>query len=221
MGYTLRMILVLTPLEIENKSLRAHLGECTRESDHEGIRVRHFGKIALATGGHGKVQFALTTQLLSRELRPRLVVCAGAGGGLSKSVNPLDIVVGETTIEHDFNLRFMQRPLPQFSGDPASLDQLRTEDWSTPVHFGTIASGDEDILETARAEAIVELTQAIAVAWEGAGGARAAQFCRVPFLEIRVITDNADGQAVQDFKRNLQKAMQNLVPLINKLSASN
>jgi adenosylhomocysteine nucleosidase len=54
------------------------------------------------------------------------------------------------------------------------------------------------------------LTGAIAVAWEGAGGARACRFSGVPFLEIRGITDSAGHSAPTDFEENLIIALHNL-----------
>ena len=57
-------------------------------------------------------------------------------------------------------------------------------------------------------------TNALAVAWEGAGGARAARFSNVPFVEIRGVTDTADHDAPSDFKKNLETAMRNVATFI-------
>lgn len=58
------------------------------------------------------------------------------------------------------------------------------------------------------------LTGALAVAWEGAGGARACHFSGIPFVEIRGITDRADSDAASDFEANLGSAMGNVARLI-------
>jgi len=42
----------------------------------------------------------------------RAVTCAGAAGGLDPALKVGDVVVGVTTVEHDYTLRFIQRPLP-------------------------------------------------------------------------------------------------------------
>jgi len=218
--YITGMILVLTPLSFENDHLRPFLGAADGLSDHHGVRVHHFASgVACATGGHGKVQFALTTQMLIRELSPRLVVCAGAGGGISTGLNALDVVAGVQTVEHDFNLRFVKKPLPRFTGDGASLTKLReTSEWpGFRLHFGIVASGDEDIVDAVRAATVRASTEGLVVAWEGAGGARAAAFCKTPYLELRVITDMADGQAPQDFQRNVQAGMKNIAAVLHAL----
>jgi nucleoside phosphorylase len=57
------------------------------------------------------------------------------------------------------------------------------------------------------------------VAWEGAGGARAARFQKLPFLEIRAVTDMVGAAAtLADFERNLSPAMTNLAEVLRRLS---
>jgi len=67
-----------------------------------------------------------------------------------------------------------------------------------------------------RSHAIQQRTGAFAVAWEGAGGARACQFSQVPFVEIRGITDNANQRAAADFTKNLEAAQQNVATVITQ-----
>src|SRR4051794_23263151 len=99
-------VLILTPLAIEHAALSAALVAHGNpaEADHNGVKVIRMAglNLDLAVGGHGKVQFALTTQLLVQKFNPRLVICAGAAGRLDPVLSPLDVVVSEVTIEHDF-----------------------------------------------------------------------------------------------------------------------
>ncbi len=57
-------------------------------------------------------------------------------------------------------------------------------------------------------------TGALAMAWEGAGGARACQFSAMPFVEIRGVTDGANSRAAGDFRAHLATAMRNVATLI-------
>jgi adenosylhomocysteine nucleosidase len=82
------------------------------------------------------------------------------------------------------------------------------------VHFGGVASGDEDIIDVARGEELAKLTDCIAVAWEGAGGARACQFSEKRFVELRGITDTVNHTAAAEFDANLAIAMNNLAQVI-------
>ena len=115
------------------------------------------------------------------------------------------------------NNKFSERALPKFDGAQAAVTELRSVSHSTKafsVHFGPVASGDEDVVETERKRVLHKSTGALAVAWEGAGGARACAFNRIPFVEIRGVTDTADHNAASDFEENLEVAMRNLAILI-------
>ncbi len=172
----------------------------------------------LAPGGLGKAQFALQTQhLLDMRSDWDLIVCTGAAGALADEVPVGDVVVATTTVEHDYNNKFNERALPKFDGAGATIADLKSVSQSLDsfrVHFGPIASGDEDVVETERGKELHESTGALAVAWEGAGGARACAFSSIPFVEIRGVTDTANHTAAADFAENLELAMSNLATLI-------
>ena len=177
--------------------------------------------LLLTQGGHGKAQFAIQTQhLLDQIQNVSLVICAGAAGGISRSAAVGDIVVATATIEHDYTGRFSKRPLPSFDGSLEHLRMLQSFDYSKntfKIHFEKIASGDEDVIDPERAQELHDLTSAIAVAWEGAGGARASRFMKIPYLEIRGITDNADHDARNDFYKNLDLVMPRIASLVSVL----
>ena len=215
--------LIITPMQEE---LDFILQSCTKqgfqaESATIGrlpvIRLPDL-ELTLARGGLGKVQFAVQTQhLLDTCSDWNVIVCAGAAGALGDKVSVGDVVVATTTIEHDYNNKFNERALPKFDGARAAIADLKSVSHSTDtfsVHFGPIASGDEDVVETERKRMLHEFTGALAVAWEGAGGAKACAFSSLPFVEIRGVTDAADRNAASDFEKNLEVAMSNLAMLI-------
>jgi len=197
------MILILTPLSIECDGLRPAL------RDREDV--------LLAVGGHGKVQFALTTLYLIQKHSPHLVICAGACGALAPWLTVADVVAATTTIEHDYKLRFVQRPLPAFDGERRVLEQLKTKtSWQNfELHLGPIASGDQDVVDADMAADIRARTGALAVAWEGAGGARACRFAKVPYLELRAVTDLANEHSARNFADSIGQAMTSLGQVLN------
>ena len=215
--------LIITPMKEELDFL---LQNCTNRGFH--AKSAMIGRlpvallpdlgVTLARGGLGKVQFAVQTQhLLDTRSDWDLVVCAGAAGALADEVSVGDVVVATTTMEHDYNNKFNKRALPKFDGAQAAIADLKSVSQSVKVfsvHFGPIASGDEDVVETERKRILHESTGALAVAWEGAGGARACVFSGLPFVEIRGVTDTADHKAASDFEDNLEVAMSNLATLI-------
>ena len=215
--------LILTPLQSE---LNFFLEGCHRLSigtrDIVSGRLPAVelagGKAIVARGGTGKVQFAVHTQhLLDSGPDWDLLICAGAAGALADDLAIGDIVVAIDTVEHDYNNRFSQRPLPLFTGSVPFIDDLRRSvdpSWPFGVHFGRVASGDEDIVSEQRRRSLRRSTNALVAAWEGAGGARAAAFNNVPFIEIRGVTDVADENAPSAFESNLSQTMKNIATLI-------
>jgi adenosylhomocysteine nucleosidase len=181
------------------------------------MRVPELGLTAVP-GGLGKVQFAIQMQhVLDVSRTWDVVICAGAAGALVDRLAVGDVVVATETVEHDIHNHFGPPRLPRFSGAATmikSLRRVRLLRNAFTVHFGPIASGDEDIVTVERQDALRRRTGALAVAWEGAGGARACQFSAVPFVEMRGVTDVANSRAAADFRANLQTAMGNVATLI-------
>lgn len=214
---------ILTPLEEE---LAILVSEIERFGLHKQklklgkIKAFEFRELDLliACGGHGKTQFGIQAQyLFCKAPQIDFLICAGAAGALSNSLNIGDVVVATSTIEHDFNLKFVSRPLPNFAGNHLVIEILQNLpkiSSAFSIHFGAIASGDEDIIDTVRRKELMNSTNCIAVAWEGAGGARACKFNQKHYLELRGITDTANHQAAIDFETNLMIAMHNIAEIL-------
>lgn len=221
-------ILVVIPTQLE---LDYFLQAC-QELGHQAeprvagrlsIKVYPTLGLAVAHGGLGKTQFAVQTQHLIDALDSDWVICAGAAGALVDALDVGDVVIATETVEHDIRNHFVKPMLPRFYGAAAIVEHCRQ---SLPrvngvaVHFGAVASGDEDVASPERREAIGQRTGALVVAWEGAGGARACQFSGKPYLEVRGVSDRADGTAAQDFRRNLPVVMSNIATVILSWAAT-
>ena len=224
-------VLVVTPIEPEFEAFVnaldgfGHIG-VDRSVGQLAAREYDDGRILLAQGGLGKAQFGVQTQHLIENLEDiEVVVCAGTCGRLSKDLTVGDVVVGTQTVEHDFNrgMSLIKLPLPTFEGDGRLIEALRgvAESGNLPcnVRFGGIASGDEGIASEKRISEIVESTGAIVVAWEGAGGARAAQLSGVPFLEVRGISDGAGENAFEEFWANIPIAIRSVATVVREIPA--
>jgi len=214
--------LIVTPLQEEYNDLHDSLSALGIESHEDQIgkwRVHRFPalNVTLARGGHGKTQFGIQTQYLLDHEQFDLVICAGAAGALAPQVNVGDVIVVTTTVEHDYKVRFVQRPNPRFDGDAQTIEQLRGLKLSNAdfqIHFGIMASGDEDVIDVERGKELSQEHNAIAVAWEGVGGARACAFSDIPYLELRGATDTADHNAPVVFDVNLKIVMKNIAFLL-------
>ncbi len=179
----------------------------TRSTPKLSMYQCHSQNITVSQGGHGKVQFALQTQHLLNHLEGvSQVICIGAGGALATHIKVGDLVIAEKTVEHDYAEKFNpSAKIPEFLSHSTLLQLASQVPLSSNynVHRGVIASGDEDIIDSQRALELFEQTQALAVAWEGSGGARACAFNKIPFLELRTITDNARDSVAESFFKNL------------------
>jgi adenosylhomocysteine nucleosidase len=216
-------ILVVTPIAEE---VNCFLHSCAEQ----GIRsetivigklpVTHFPALGIivAQGGLGKVQFAVQTQhLIDTCPGLHVVICAGAAGALVDELTVGDVVVATETVEHDMRNKFGPPLLPRFRSGEVLVETFKNMpivSRAFQVHFGPIASGDEDVIDAARRQEIHQLTGALVVAWEGAGGARSCQFSGLPFVEIRGVTDSANSTASADFARNLHRALCNVAAVI-------
>ena len=81
--------------------------------------------LLFAVGGHGKTQLAVRTQhLIEQKADFQVVICAGAAGSLGSDLALGDVVVGKSTIEHDYKLRFVRRPLPSYQADMRLLAEF-------------------------------------------------------------------------------------------------
>ena len=217
---------IVTPIQEELDSLacafgsRGLVGTEQRIGRLQGLSY-YDGKVVLVLGGLGKAQLAVQTQhVIDRLTEVETVICAGVAGALSGALSIGDVVVSTTTVEHDFNWKGNFESLPAFPGHKPFLSTLRElalQDRSFDLHFGPVASGDEGIVDATRAGELHDVTGALAVAWEGAGGARAAAFSGVPYLEIRGISDYADDGAAEVWEENLPLAMENVATVLYEI----
>lgn len=210
-------ILIVVPTEGEQTHLAAAFEERAEPTAHGRLSTSTITplNLVIAQGGLGKTQFAVQTQHLLDMGEWSLVICAGSAGGLSDDLSIGDVVIASETVEHDIK-KVSRRLMPRF---PTNLQRFPNDDFENfRVHVGPIASGDEDIVTDARRAALRQETGAIAVAWEGAGGARACQFSGVDFVEIRAIADGANADGPRDFATYLERAMQNLATVIRRVT---
>ena len=212
-------LLVVAPLLFEMKAICGYFqGQGQRGEPVPGKTEALFFaglNLEIAVGGHGKAKLAAITQyLIARGDLPHAVIVAGAAGALHDQANLGDVVVATETVEHDYKMRFGKtRSAPRHQGDRKLQRLVKAAhplDANYRIFGGAVASGDEDIVDRERARKLHLETGAVCVAWEGAGGFKAAAFHDLPFLEMRAITDTADSSAMEDFAETLRPALANL-----------
>jgi adenosylhomocysteine nucleosidase len=217
-------VLALAP---DPDELAAILGEFSRRRVASttvrvgAITCTHLTELNMlfAVGGNGKTEYGIKAQyLIDRCERVSLLVCVGTAGRLSDAVAVGDVIVATATVEHDYKRRISPKPPPRHDGDRRCLEEFleitKANEFPFRVHLGIVASGDEDIIDRSRAREVRALTDALCVAWEGSGGARAARLNGIGFVEIRGISDGADADTRESFRQNLEFAMSNVTQLL-------
>lgn len=206
------MKLILCPLKKEKQCLEKALQElgfpCIPQQD-QGRWYSHCAKLdsVIALGGHGKTQFALQSQFWVTQFNPSHLIVTGAAGGLTAGLQVGQLALVTQIIEHDYKTGFNPQPHPpKFTTQTLELFTSPPA-FAFPVEECLLASGDEDIVSTKRAQELSDLTGADCVAWESAGGARVSLFNQIPYCEIRGITDLANEEASSDFNQNLELVM--------------
>jgi len=219
------VILAMVPTWRELDSLTSSLKGFSFQAQVGKVSIREYfdGQLIVSLGGVGKAQMATQSQYLIDQIAElRLLVCAGTAGALLDTLEPGDVVIATSTIEHDFVSGLVPAPQPEFFGDEKTLSLLKhlEDNSSVPFQliFGSVASGDESVITSYRKESIYLSTHAQAVAFEGAGAARACVFSEIPFVEIRAISDSADENAKKDFFSNIPLAMGNVARILEYLA---
>lgn len=210
------MVLVSVPLKKEKKILldrlqRLGLGFEIFRRDGQECAVDTNHGVAVATGGLGMAEFQTGSSFwLSQWPDCELLVCAGTAGALMTDLELGTVVLGVES-------GVWNGDLESFVGDMRARRRIAAETYDFRVLEGLILSTDKDILDGTQARVLRSRTEAIAVAREGIGGARAAQIRQCPFLEIRGVTDFADERALDDFGKTMALAITNVAEALYTL----
>lgn len=176
--------------------------------------------VSVAFSGWGKVSAArATTRMIASSSKPlEIIFFTGVAGTISKELNQWDVVISSHLIQHDMDAR----PLFDKFVIPA-LNKSRiysNKKWLTwtsnilqkyleikpfspfgKISIGLIATGDQFINEQKKVKNLLsDNPDILAVEMEGASFAQVANQEQIPWIVIRVISDEADSEAPQKFE---------------------
>ncbi len=153
-------------------------------------------EVVVAKCGIGKVNAALGASAMLRLNRPSLVINTGVAGGACTDVHVLDVVVGERVAYHDVwcgpgTVVGQADGCPRYFTPPAALLETEALRPSATLKQGLICSGDifVDKGETVRRIA-GDFPEVLAIDMESAAIAQTCHLAGVPFLSLRVLSDN-------------------------------
>ncbi|MFI2857587.1 5'-methylthioadenosine/adenosylhomocysteine nucleosidase [Paenibacillus sp. JSM ZJ436] len=167
-------------------------------------------EVVVCKSGVGKVNAAITTQVLIDSFGVSQILFTGVAGALDPELNIGDIVISSSCMQHDMDvtpLGFQRGVIPyqEVSDFPADKelvflaeDACQTlEDVSYKI--GRVLSGDQFIASRETVELLYSELQGACAEMEGSAVAQACYMNGVPFVVIRSMSDKADGSAHVNF----------------------
>lgn len=184
------------------------------ESVRAGIRFykgSFFGQtIVLCKSGVGKVNAAVTTQILADTFGVRAVLFTGVAGAVDPELNVGDIVISTDCVQHDMDVTALGFPRGTIPYEETSCftadERLRElaasvsgEIAGVQVKQGRVLSGDQFIASRETVAALHRELNGACTEMEGAAVAQVCSMNGIPFVVIRSMSDKADGSAHVNF----------------------
>ena len=207
------------------------------EKEYEIFNLKFYeGKIynnevILVESGVGKVNAARTCQILIDNMKVDYIFNIGVAGGVSPLLNVLDIVIGESLVQHDFDITAFNHEkgyIPSVGVNIKSDEYLLRiassciKDNDYKVLTGVIASGDIFCTEKSMSQKINSKFNALCVEMEGASIAQVCLLDNIPFLVLRSISDTPNGNNQITYEEFLEKSSKNIanfmINILEKLS---
>jgi adenosylhomocysteine nucleosidase len=174
----------------------------------------HYNKeVVLCKSGVGKVNAAITTQILIDRFQVTHILFTGVAGALDPELEVGDIVISSSAMQHDIDASalspdFPKGTIPMFAFDSefkadgklVKLAEAAAENLSGPqVKVGKILSGDQFIANRELVENYRAVFNGSCIEMEGSAVAQTCFLNEVPFVIIRSISDKANGEAPASF----------------------
>ena len=157
----------------------------------------------LVCSGIGKVNAAVTTQLLIDHFSVGEVINTGIAGGAHPEIRVRDVVISDTVAYHDMDPRILALSYPtvrEFTADPVLIKEAAQAcEGKVRYRIGRVATGDQFISDSGVKADIVSRLSPCCVEMEGGAIAHTCTANGVPFVIIRCISDNADDSAEMDY----------------------
>lgn len=174
--------------------------------------------VVLARCGVGKVNAAVTVQMMADKFGITEIINTGVAGSLNEKIDIGDIVLATGAVYHDmdavaFGYKKGQVPQMDVFEFPTSekLQDIAEKackkvNPDVKVFRGRIASGDQFIAGKEIKAQIKEYFDPMCVEMEGCAMAHTAYLNNIPCLIIRAISDKADDSAEMDYPTFEKKA---------------
>ncbi len=192
-------------------------------------------EVVLTQCGNGKVNGAVSTQILIDRYDVDKIILTGLAGTVVPYLQSGDIVAANYLVQYDVDLsvfgrrvgdvpdvgRMIEVDAGLLKAVTDSYDEVFKNKPDRPqLVVGTIVSGDRFISDRKTISWLQRELGAVAIEMEGAAVAQVCHMNRKPFLILRTISDDADEKATEHFSKALEMAPINTFALIRNFISS-
>lgn len=222
------MIGIICAMRVELDRIRENM-EIREEQECSGIHfylgTMHGKELVTAVCGIGKVFAGICAQTMILMYHPDMILNVGVAGTLTDKLDIADIAVADKLVQHDMDTSPLGDPKGLISGInivEIPCDERIVKTIAECVHelhmnalVGTIASGDQFVVDPSRKKFIVREFSGIACEMEGAAIGQVCYVNQTPFCVIRAISDSANEQSHMDYPEFVKLAASNTANVID------
>tara|TARA_Y100000589_G_scaffold307946_1_gene324047 strand:+ start:2565 stop:3317 length:753 start_codon:yes stop_codon:yes gene_type:complete len=195
--------------------------------------------ISIGWSGWGKVSASRTiTRIIAlseNTFTIDLILFTGVAGGIQKALKQWDIIVAKELVQYDMDASplYKKYVIPSLNKRYLKSDTVWSDkifsllknkvlplktNFFNKIYLGLIGTADKFVSERDEANKLIQaFSNILAVEMEGAAVAQVATQEKIPFVVIRVISDNANEGAEIDFNKFLEDYKIESWKLINSI----
>ena len=226
---------IIGAMDLEVESLKAEMSvsKVEKKAGMEFFEGSLNGAdVVIVRCGIGKVNAALSAQVLADLFHVTHIINTGVAGSLNAKLDIGDILISTDALQHDMDVTALgYRPgeIPQlgrleFPADKrmADLAKAACEKVNPDIHaeLGRVVSGDQFISSKEVKNRLIELFAGDCAEMEGAAIAQVAYLNGIPFVIIRAISDKADDSSEMDYPTFEAAAAKHSAALVKEMVKS-
>jgi adenosylhomocysteine nucleosidase len=184
--------------------------------------------VVITCSGQGKVLAALTTQKVLDLYHPKAVIMTGVAGALRPDLRVGDVVVSTDCVQHDLDvsiLGFSRGTVPdtayRFIRADAHLIGLAMTArlGNHRLVTGRVLSGDQFFTEeeTLQRPYLFEELEGSVIEMEGAALAQVCAYNAVPFVIVRTVCSELEGNQEEQYRRSLASVVNNSLRVVEAI----
>lgn len=221
------MIGIIAAMVQEAADIKAAMEEIRSEvvAGMEFVIGKLYGREAcVVMSGVGKVNAAICTQLLIDRFGAGVVINVGVAGAVATGLNVGDIVISSDTVQYDVDATAFGHPrgeipnldITYFPADETLIANAlaAAAEVGQKAVVGRVMTADRGVDSPKLKAELIELFAGACVEMEGGAVGQTAWLNKVPYVVIRSMSDNADGELTETYAQNLDQSVKNAAAMV-------